>query len=88
MTHDAGRPLDAREQDEFEAILSGYRRTARRPGDAPAPVVVGVVLVGAVVVAVLTALLPSPLNLWVPVVVLGVVATLAVVRGVAENSAR
>ncbi|WP_433799144.1 hypothetical protein [Actinomycetospora sp. CA-084318] len=88
MTDDGGRPLDAREQDEFEAILVGYRRTARRPGDAPAPGAVVLVLVGALLVAVATALLPAPLNLWAPVAVLALVAGLALLRGVAETSRR
>jgi uncharacterized membrane-anchored protein len=88
VSDDGGRPLDAREQDEFEAILTGYRRTARRPGDAPAPAQVVAVLALALLVAVLTALLPTPLNLWTPVVVLGVVAAVALVRTVAETSGR
>lgn len=88
MSDDGGRPLDPREQDAFEAILTGYRRTARRPGDAPAPGQVVAVLGLALLVAVLTALLPAPLNLWTPVVVLGVVAVVALVRGVSETSGR
>ncbi|MEJ2867970.1 hypothetical protein WCD74_09360 [Actinomycetospora sp. OC33-EN08] len=86
MTHDGERPLDAREQDEFEAILSGYRRTARRPGDAPTLGRVLAVLWGAVAVAVATALLPHPYNLWLPVAVLALVAGLALARGVAESA--
>lgn len=88
MSDDGGRPLDAREQDEFEAILGGYRRTARRPGDAPAPGAVAMVLVGALLVAIATAFLPAPLNLWAPVVVLAVVAGLALLRGVSEAQGR
>jgi Flp pilus assembly protein TadB len=88
VTDDGGRPLDAREQDEFEAILTGYRRTARRPGDAPPPAQVALVLTAALLVAVLTALLPAPLNLWVPVAVLAAVAAVALVRGVSETSGR
>lgn len=88
MSDDGGRPLDAREQDEFEAILTGYRRTARRPGDAPAPALVALVLLAALLVAVLTALLPTPLNLWVPVAMLAGVAAVALVRGVSEASGR
>jgi uncharacterized membrane-anchored protein len=88
VTDDGGRPLDPREQGEFEAILTGYRRTARRPGDAPAPAQVVAVLAVALLVAVLTALLPTPLNLWAPVVVLGIVAAVALVRAVSEDSTR
>ena len=88
MTDDGGRPLDAREQGEFDAILTGYRRTARRPRGVPAPAQVASVLAAALLVAVLTPLLPAPLNLWGPVVVLAVVAAVALVRGVSENSAR
>lgn len=88
VTDDGGRPLDPREQGEFESILAGYRRTARRDGDGPAAAQVVAVLAGALLVAVTTALLPSPLNLWLPVLALAVVAAGALLRGVAENSRR
>jgi hypothetical protein len=49
---------------------------------------VALVLTAALLVAVLTALLPAPLNLWVPVAVLAAVAAVALVRGVSETSGR
>ena len=88
MTDEGGRPLDPREQGEFESILAGYRRTARREGDGPAGYQVVAVLAGALLVAVTTALLPSPLNLWLPVLALAAVAAGALMHGVAQNSRR
>lgn len=75
---DGQRPLDAREAREFDQIVEGFRRTARRRPRGPEPrlrwTTVVVVLAAASAFAVVTALLPSPANLWTPVGLLIAVA--------------
>lgn len=76
---DGQRPLDSREALEFERIMEGYRRTARRRQGPPDVrrlrwSTVALVLAAASAFAVASALLPAPANLWAPVGLLVVVA--------------
>jgi hypothetical protein len=71
---DDERPLDDRETREFDLLVAGYRRRvrrSRRSGRPPAPVLrartVVLVLLASSVLAVLSAMLPAPANLWSPV---------------------
>jgi hypothetical protein len=90
---DGQRPLDSRETLEFERIMEGYRRTARRrrgPPDARRlrwPTVV-LVLAAASAFAIASALLPPPANLWAPAGLLVVVAIGSLVWAVPAERSR
>lgn len=90
---DDDRPLDAFETREFDRIVASYRRTARRRSPASEPVLrwrtVVIVLLVSSALAIATALLPAPANLWTPVALLVLVALASLgwaVRGARRTS--